>query len=222
MNVIVIGGAGFIGSCCAARLLDDPACQVTIFDNFSSGRRWHLEPLSATGRIRVITGDAQDLPALVAAMRGQDLLYHFASNPDIAKAATEPTIDFFQGTLLSQNIFEAARVAGVKRVIYASGSGIFGDDATKAFSLAAPGIRETFGSAENFMAMVRNSYAVVYRPANVAFELPVLLDGQVVQPVRMTDAQGRAWIALYPMQRQPDGSWRTNGCQLARVPGQQI
>jgi len=40
--------------------------------------------------------------------------------------------------------------------------------------------------------------------------------------VRLTDAQGRAWIALYPMQRQPDGSWRTNGCQLARMPGQQI
>ena len=45
----------------------------------------------------------------------------------------EPTIDFHQGTLLSQNIFEAARLAGVKRVIYASGSGVFGDNARKIF-----------------------------------------------------------------------------------------
>lgn len=134
MNAIIIGGAGFIGSCCAAKLVDDTGCRVTIFDNFSSGRQWHLEPLLATGRVKIIVGDAQNLPALIAAMQNQDLLFHFASNPDIAKAASEPTIDFYQGTLLSQNIFEAARLAGVKRVIYASGSGVFGDNAAKVFN----------------------------------------------------------------------------------------
>ena len=122
----------------------------------------------------------------------------------------------------AQGAVASADARAVREVIEAQLEAFRKDDAAKAFSLATPGIRETFGSAENFMAMVRNSYAVVYRPANVAFELPVLLDGDVVQPVRLTDAQGRAWIALYPMQRQPDGSWRTNGCQLARVPGQQI
>ena len=70
--------------------------------------------------------------------------------------------------------------------------------------------------------MVRSSYAVVYRPKSVLFEAPVLIDGEVVQPVRMTDAGGRGWIALYPMQRQPDGSWRTNGCQLGRLAGQEV
>lgn len=134
MKTIIIGGAGFIGSCCAARLLEDASNQVTVFDNFSSGRHWHLEPLLPTGRLRIVTGNAQDLPVLTDAMRGYDLLFHFASNPDIAKAATEPTIDFTQGTLLSQNIFEAARIARVPRVIYASGSGVFGDNAAKVFN----------------------------------------------------------------------------------------
>ena len=96
------------------------------------------------------------------------------------------------------------------------------DDAARAFSLATPGIREKFGSPENFMDMVRSSYAVVYRPASVVFEAPVAVDGQILQPVRMTDAEGRAWLAVYPMQRQPDGSWRTNGCQLGRLSGQQV
>ena len=96
------------------------------------------------------------------------------------------------------------------------------DDAARAFSLAAPGIRDKFGSPENFMEMVRRAYAVVYRPESVAFEAPVVVDGEIVQPVRMTDAAGRAWLAIYPMQQQPDGSWRTNGCQLGRLEGQQI
>ena len=122
----------------------------------------------------------------------------------------------------AQGALASSDAKAVREVIEAQLDAFRKDDAAKAFSLATPSIRETFGTAENFIAMVRGSYAVVYRPANVAFEAPVLLDGQVVQPVRLTDAQGRAWIALYPMQRQPDGSWKTNGCQLARVPGQQI
>lgn len=122
----------------------------------------------------------------------------------------------------AQGALASADARAVREVIEAQLDAFQKDDAARAFSLATPAIRETFGTPENFMSMVRGSYAVVYRPANVAFEPPVLLDGQVVQPVRLSDEQGRAWIALYPMQRQPDGTWRTNGCQLARIPGQQI
>jgi len=107
----------------------------------------------------------------------------------------------------------------VREVIEAQLDAFRRDDAVRAFSLATPGIRATFGDAETFMDMVRRSYAVVYRPKSVAFEAPLVIDGEVVQPVRLTDADGSAWIALYPMQRQPDGSWRTNGCQLARLAG---
>jgi DNA-binding transcriptional LysR family regulator len=95
------------------------------------------------------------------------------------------------------------------------------DDAARAFSLATPGIRATFGDAETFMDMVRRSYAVVYRPSSVAFDAPLVIGGELVQPVRLTDSEGRAWLAIYPMQRQPDGSWRTNGCQLTRFAGTQ-
>ena len=107
----------------------------------------------------------------------------------------------------------------VREVIQAQLDAFRHDDAPRAFALATPGIRAAFGSAENFLEMVRSSYAVVYRPKSVIFEVPQLLDGQVLQPVRLTDAEGRAWIAIYPMQRQSDGSWRTNGCQLARLAG---
>src|SRR6185437_9048915 len=52
---------------------------------------------------------------------------HLASNPDIARAATEPEIDFYQGTVLTNNVVEAMRRAGVSRILYASGSGVYGE-----------------------------------------------------------------------------------------------
>lgn len=108
----------------------------------------------------------------------------------------------------------------VREVIQAQLDAFLHDDAPRAFALATPGIRRTFGSPENFLEMVRNSYAVVYRPKSVVFEAPQMVEGQVLQPVRFSDADGHGWIAIYPMQRQPDGSWRTDGCQLARLAGQ--
>ena len=122
----------------------------------------------------------------------------------------------------AQTAVPAADARAVRAVIEAQLDAFRKDDAARAFSLASPGIRATFGTPENFIEMVRTSYAVVYRPRSVLFEAPVAIDGQVVQPVRMTDGEGRAWLALYPMQRQPDGTWRTDGCQLGRLAGQQI
>ena len=109
----------------------------------------------------------------------------------------------------------------VRAVIEAQLDAFQHDDAPRAFSYAAAGIREAFGTPESFVQMVRTSYAVVYRPSSVQFEALLLVEDEIVQPVRMTDAEGRAWLALYPMQRQPDGGWRINGCRLARLPGVQ-
>lgn len=60
-------------------------------------------------------------------MRGYDVVFHLAANPDIARAATEPLLDFDNGTRLTQNVLEAMRHNGVKRVIFTSGSGVYGD-----------------------------------------------------------------------------------------------
>ena len=107
--------------------------------------------------------------------------------------------------------------AAVRKVIEAQIDAFRKDDAARAFSYATSSIRETFGTPENFMHMVRTQYAVVYRPKNVVFEAPVpLSDDQLIQPVRMTDAEGRAWLAIYPMLRGADRVWRTNGCQIRR------
>lgn len=127
-SVCIVGGAGFIGSHFVDALLALPEMRrVTVFDNFSSGRARHLEHHRRDMRLHVVRGDAADLTALTGAVEGQDAIIHLASNPDIARAAREPEIDFQQGTLLTYNVVEAARRAAVPRVLYASGSGVYGD-----------------------------------------------------------------------------------------------
>jgi hypothetical protein len=108
----------------------------------------------------------------------------------------------------------------IRRVISEQLDAFGRDDGPRAFSLATAGIRAQFRTPEVFMDMVRSQYAVVYRPKSVQFEPPEVVEGEVVQPVRMTDAAGGAWLAIYPMLRE-GGSWRTNGCLLHRLPGVQ-
>ncbi len=128
MNSFIAGGAGFIGSHVAHRLLKEADCgHVTIYDNFTSGKDWHIADIVNDSRVTVVREDIKDLDQLIKAMNGIDMVFHFASNPDIAKAMTQPDVDFWEGTYLTNNVLEAMRINGVKKIIYASGSGIYGD-----------------------------------------------------------------------------------------------
>ena len=134
-NVIVVGGAGFIGSALVRRLLKDKAVEsVLVYDNFSSGSPGHLTELAGDDRLLVVEGEISDLSALLKASAGSDTVFHLAANPDIAKAVKEPSVDFWQGTYLMQNVLEAARINGVKRFLYPSGSGVYGDKPLVAFA----------------------------------------------------------------------------------------
>ncbi|MBO0729457.1 MAG: NAD-dependent epimerase/dehydratase family protein [Acidimicrobiaceae bacterium] len=127
-RVCVVGGAGFIGSHVVDRLLADETTErVTVYDNFSSGRAWHLAHHGNDSRLEVVRGDVIDLDTLTDTVAGVDTIVHLASNPDIARAATEPAIDFDQGTRLTHHVVEAARRAETQLVLYASGSGVYGD-----------------------------------------------------------------------------------------------
>ncbi|WP_254062281.1 NAD-dependent epimerase/dehydratase family protein [Acidobacterium sp. S8] len=124
----IAGGAGFIGSHLVDALLAEVSTEeVTIYDNLSSGREWHYEQHGSDARLRVLRADVTDLQVLTRAMVGHDVVVHLASNPDIARSAVEPEIDFHQGTCLTNNIVEAMRRSGVNRLLYASGSGVYGD-----------------------------------------------------------------------------------------------
>lgn len=88
------------------------------------------------------------------------------------------------------------------------------DDGESAFALASPRVRQQFGSAANFIVMVQNGYAAVYRPREFAFGELTVEGGEAVQEVHVTGPDGAPATAVYLMQRQADGAWRIDGCVL--------
>jgi UDP-glucose 4-epimerase len=127
-RVCIVGGAGFIGSHFLDHLLGSGQVEcVTVYDNFTSGREWHLAAHMDDPRLHVVRGDVADLRLLTETMDGIETVIHLASNPDIARAATEPAVDFDEGTRLTHHVVEAMRMSGARRILYASGSGVYGD-----------------------------------------------------------------------------------------------
>ncbi len=115
--------------------------------------------------------------------------------------------------------FTAADEKSVRAVVQGQLAAFARDDANKAFSYAAPNVREAVGTAANFMAMVRNDYPVVYRPASVAFLKPEGKNEQAIQRVQMLDASGDSWLAIYSLQRQKNKTWRITGCVVVENKG---
>lgn len=115
--------------------------------------------------------------------------------------------------------FTAADAIKVRTVIAAQLAAFASDDARKAFSFAAPNVREAAGSATGFLAMVRRDYPVVYRPASIAYLKPEGMDDEVLQRVQMLDANGDSWLAVYSLQRQKGNIWRITGCAIVENKG---
>ncbi len=113
----------------------------------------------------------------------------------------------------------AEHAQAMRAVVEAQLAAFAEDDAERAFSYAAPAIREMFGTPDRFLAMVRAGYPVVYRPATVTFLSPHQVEGQWIQGVHMTDASGALWLAVYRLERLPDRTWRISGCDVRPASG---
>ena len=96
------------------------------------------------------------------------------------------------------------------------------DDGDAAYGFASPTIRSLFPSVDQFMGMVRNGYMPVYRPKSVTFGAIADTPAGPMQKVFLTGPDGRGWVAIYSLQRQPDGSWKINGVRLVEDNGATI
>ena len=171
-RVILIGGAGFIGSHVTDALLgDERTTRVTLYDNFSSGQEWHYADHADDSRLEIVRADANDLPTLRDAIAGHDLVIHLASNPDIAAAMTNPAIDFDEGTLITHHVVEAMRQTGVRRIVYSSGSGVYGDlgeiEATEDHGPLIP--VSTYGASKLAGESLISAYAYMFDMQGWAF-----------------------------------------------------
>lgn len=124
MRFLITGGAGFIGSNIATYLVEK-GDQVRILDNFSSGRRDNIEGLPDS--VEVIEGDVRDYWTVAKAVDGVDYVLHQAALPSVPRSVKNPLTTNavnIDGTL---NVLEAAKNAGVKKLVYASSSSVYGE-----------------------------------------------------------------------------------------------
>ncbi|WP_210491631.1 SDR family oxidoreductase [Patulibacter sp. SYSU D01012] len=122
MRILVTGGAGFIGSHIARRLLRD-GHEVRILDSFATGRRSNLAVLDG---VELVEGDIQSYERAHTAVRGCDMVLHQAALPSVPRSIQDPLTSAAVNTTGTLNVLLAARDAGVRRVVFASSSSVYG------------------------------------------------------------------------------------------------
>ncbi len=127
-SILVTGGAGFIGSHLVERLLLQN--EVTVLDNFSSGKREFLVPHQDNPDFHLLEGDLKDAGILEKAIEGKDLVFHLAANPDVKLGAENTSVHLEQNVQATYNLLEAMRKNGVRRIAFTSTSTVYGEAAT--------------------------------------------------------------------------------------------
>lgn len=124
---LITGGAGFIGSSLAEELVNAGE-SVRVLDNLATGRERNLATLK--GRIQFLDGDVRDLNTVRTAMEGIEVVFHEAALPSVPRSIVDPLGSLEVNVNGTQNVLLAARESGVRRVVYASSSSVYGDTPT--------------------------------------------------------------------------------------------
>jgi UDP-glucose 4-epimerase len=122
----ITGGAGFIGSNLADRL-SSAGVEVTIIDDFRTGRREFVADLLQRPGVRLVVGDVLDTKALADAVQGCDWVFHLQANADVRGGLQHPRRDLEQNTIATSNVLEAMRAGGVSRIFFASTGSVYGE-----------------------------------------------------------------------------------------------
>lgn len=123
MKTLVTGGAGFIGSNLVQQLLQN-GHEVAVLDNLSSGYRSNLDPFPEAN---FIEGDIRDEAALAEAIRGSEVVFHLAASVGNKRSIDHPLLDADINVMGTLKVLEAARTAGVRKIVASSSAGIFGE-----------------------------------------------------------------------------------------------
>lgn len=115
----------------------------------------------------------------------------------------------------SDTTLRAAEWTSIRQVIGDQRKALKAGDGKRALSLASRGIREQFGTPEIFLAMVRDAYGALIGARYTEFLEGAVIDGAVIQPLRLVAPDNTVMVALYTMERDKDGRWRIAGCVLA-------
>jgi UDP-glucose 4-epimerase len=127
MRALVTGGAGFVGSHLVSRLLRD-GHEVRVLDNFSTGARSNLSEMA--DHVDLVEGDIQSYERAHTAVQECEVVFHQAALPSVPRSIQDPLTSNSVNVIGTLNMLLASRDSGVRRVVYASSSSIYGADAT--------------------------------------------------------------------------------------------
>jgi nucleoside-diphosphate-sugar epimerase len=126
MKTLVTGGGGFIGSTLVERLLDE-GHEIRVLDNFATGRRENLA--GVMDEIELVEGDLQSYERVHNAVRGCELVFHLGALPSVPRSIQDPLTSTAANVTGTLNVLLASRDEGVRRVVYASSSSVYGESA---------------------------------------------------------------------------------------------
>jgi len=163
LNILLTGGAGFIGANLAEALLNDErVSQLRIFDNLSTGHRYNIKGLLDHPRCSFVEGDIRDIEACRAACQGMDRISHQAALGSVPRSIRDPLTTHAVNCTGTLNIFQAAVEKGVPRIVFAASSSTYGDHK------ALPKVEDTIGKPLSPYAVtkyVNELYADVFAKA---------------------------------------------------------
>lgn len=126
-RILVTGGAGFIGSHLVDRLMK-LGCEVTVLDNLSHGSLENLKRWLKNKRFRFVKGDLKEPGDAMRGVKGVDLVFHLAANPEVRVGETDPTVHFRENLVATFNLLEAMRKSEkAKTLVFASTSTVYGE-----------------------------------------------------------------------------------------------
>jgi UDP-glucose 4-epimerase len=125
-RILVIGGAGFVGSYIVDQLLAEPVSEIVVLDNFVRGTRGNLEEAVGDDRVRVVDGSVTDVELLRDLMSESDYVFHLAALW-LHECVHEPRSAIDVNVVGTWNVVEAAQATGVKRVVYSSSASVYGN-----------------------------------------------------------------------------------------------
>src|SRR6185295_13232454 len=125
-RIVVIGGAGFVGSHIVDQLLAEPVREIVVLDNFVRGTRANLSEAAKDRRVRIVEGSITDTALLAELMQGADYVFHLAALW-LFECVYQPRSALEVNMIGTFNVAEAAHEAGVKKVVYSSSASVYGD-----------------------------------------------------------------------------------------------
>jgi UDP-glucose 4-epimerase len=129
MRAFITGGAGFIGSNLADRLLAE-GHEVLVYDNFSTGQHQFVEHNLKKPHYELVEADVLDKVVLASSMRDCDIVFHFQANADVRGGTKNTLIDLEQNVIGTHNVLEAMKVNDVKKIVFASSATVYGEPDT--------------------------------------------------------------------------------------------